>query len=54
MPETYDNIYEKTQIFLAGFKSHLVANGAPVALNEIGDWTAPTLNPGRYPEGFGC
>ncbi len=53
MPESYDNIYEKTQIFLAGFKSHLVENGAPVALNEIGDWTAPILNPGRYPEGFG-
>ena len=52
MPETYDNIYEKTQIFLAGFKSHLVEKGAPVALDEIGDWTAPILNPGRYPEGF--
>ena len=52
MPETYDSIYEKTQIFLAGFKSHLVEKGAPVALDEIGDWTAPILYPGRYPEGF--
>ncbi|HIE27993.1 TPA: Gfo/Idh/MocA family oxidoreductase [Candidatus Poribacteria bacterium] len=48
MPETYDNIYEKTQIFLAGFKSHVEHNGAPVALSEIGDWTAPTLEPSQY------
>ena len=52
MPEPYENIYEKTQIFLAGFKSHVEHNGAPVALSEIGDWSAPVLNPGRYAEGF--
>jgi len=48
MPEPYENIYEKTQIFLAGFKSHVECNGAPVALSDIGDWTAPTPQPGRY------
>lgn len=48
MPEPYENIYEKTQIFLAGFKSHVEYGGAPVALTEIGDWRAPVLNPGRY------
>ena len=51
MPEPYENIYEKTQIFLAGFKSHLEHDGAPVALSEIGDWQAPVMNPGRY-QGF--
>lgn len=48
MPEPYENIYEKTQIFLAGFKSHVEYGGAPVALTDIGDWRAPVLNPGRY------
>lgn len=52
MPESYDAIYEKTQLFLAGFKSHVECGGAPVALSEIGDWTAPLLNPDPYPEGY--
>lgn len=52
MPEPYENIYEKTQIFLAGFKSHVERRGAPVPLTEIGDWNAPLLGPPRYPEGF--
>ena len=52
MPQSYEAIYEKTQIFLAGFKSHLECGGAPVALTDIGDWTAPLLNPDPYPDGF--
>ncbi len=52
MPESYDAIYEKTQLFLAGFKSHVECGGAPVALSEIGDWTAPLLNPDPYPDGY--
>jgi len=52
MPESYEAIYEKTQMFLAGFKSHVECKGAPVALSEIGDWTAPLLNPDPYPGGF--
>ena len=52
MPESYDDIYEKTQMFLAGFKSHVECGGAPVALADIGDWTAPLLNPDPYPDGY--
>jgi len=52
MPESYENIYEKTQIFLAGFKSHAEHDGAPVALTEVQDWSAPVLRPGRYSEGL--
>ena len=52
MPESYEAIYEKTQMFLAGFKSHVECGGAPVALDDIGDWTAPLLNPDPYPDGY--
>ncbi len=52
MPQSHDELYEKTQLFLAAFKSHVECGGAPVALDEIGDWTAPLLNPDPYPEGF--
>jgi len=41
------DIYEKTHIFLAGFKSGLEHNGAPVALSEVGNWTSPELVPSR-------
>ena len=41
MPESYDRILEKVKIFLAGFKSHIACGGAPVGLDEIGDWVAP-------------
>jgi hypothetical protein len=47
MPESYDCILEKTQIFLAGFRSGLECGGAPVALSEVGDWTSPELAPSR-------
>ncbi len=52
MPESYETIYEKTQLFLAGFKSHVECGGVPVALSEIGDWQAPLLNPDPYPDGY--
>ena len=52
MPEPYEAIYEKTQMFLAGFKSHVECGGAPVELEAVGDWTAPLLNPDPYPEGY--
>lgn len=47
LPEPYESIYEKTHIFLAGFKSGLERGGAPVALSEVGDWTSPPLAPSR-------
>ena len=40
--------YEKVNIFLAGFKSHIEHNGAPVALDEVGDWIAPRIVKTRY------
>ena len=52
MPEPHEAIIEKLKMFLAGFKSHVEHAGAPVALEEIGDWTAPMLNPNPYPDGF--
>ena len=48
MPEPYEDIYEKVHIFLAGFKSHIEHNGAPVALDEVGDWVAPRFVQSRY------
>jgi predicted dehydrogenase len=48
MPETYEQILEKVQIFLAGFKSHIACGGAPVALGEIGDWVAPNIVEPRF------
>jgi len=52
MPETPDQLLEKTKLFLAAFKSHVECAGAPVALDDVGDWTAPFLNPDPYPDGF--
>lgn len=52
MPQTHGQLLEKTKLFLAAFKSHVECAGAPVALDEIGDWTAPLLNPDPYPDGF--
>lgn len=48
MPETYDQVLEKVQIFLAGFKSHIAHHGAPVALDDVGDWIAPDIVEPRY------
>ena len=48
MPESYEAIYEKVNIFLAGFKSHIEYRGAPVALDEVGDWAAPQFISSRF------
>ena len=57
MPESYDNIYEKTQLFIGGFYSHMEKNGAPVRLDDIPlDWECPRdrgpMDPNHYPAGF--
>jgi predicted dehydrogenase len=52
MPQSHEAIYEKTQMFLAAFKSHMECGGAPVALDDIGDWQAPLLNADPYPDGY--
>ena len=52
MPQTHDDILEKTAIFLAGFRSAVDHGGASVRLDALGDWRAPLLNPDRYPEGY--
>ncbi|MFC1526245.1 Gfo/Idh/MocA family oxidoreductase [Candidatus Latescibacterota bacterium] len=52
MPQSYDEILSKVRTFLAGFRSHLDCGGAPVGVDELGDWTAPLLNPDPYPDGF--
>ncbi|NKB68154.1 MAG: hypothetical protein GKR89_13915 [Candidatus Latescibacteria bacterium] len=48
MPEPYEAIYEKVNIFLAGFKSHIEHHGAPVGLDEVGDWAVPSFIESRY------
>ncbi len=46
MPWSYDYILRKTQIFLAGFKSHLEHDGAMVRVNDLpDDWEAPCPYP---------
>ncbi len=57
MPESYESIYEKTQMFIGGFYSHLEKGGAPVALDDIPlDWECPNdgspMNLNRFLEGF--
>ncbi len=46
MPQTYEQIYEKTRVFLAGWMSVLERNGAPVRLDDIPDnWESPVELP---------
>ena len=46
MPQTYDQIYHKTQVFLAGWMSVLERNGQAVGLDEIpSDWESPVELP---------
>ncbi len=52
MPQPYSVLLEKTGLFLAGFRSHLERQGAPVGLDELDGWIAPRLNPDPYPPGF--
>ncbi len=57
MPEPYENIYEKTQMFIGGFYSLLEKDGAPVSLEAIPPgWECPQnrrpMDAHHYPEGF--
>jgi len=57
MPESYESIFEKTQLFIGGFYSLLEKGGAPVALDDIPlDWECPRdkapMNPARFPKGY--
>ena len=46
MPQTLEQIYHKTQVFLAGWKSVLDAGGGPVRLDEIPEeWESPVELP---------
>jgi hypothetical protein len=40
MPESYDDIYHKTELFIGAFKSFKEHGGRTVALTDIGDWDA--------------
>lgn len=57
MPESYESIYEKTQLFIGGFYSHMEKNGAPVMLEDIPPaWECPRdrspMDAHHYPDGF--
>ncbi len=43
MVQSLENLRHRTEVFLAGFYSHLERNGAPVALDEVPlEWEAPS------------
>lgn len=48
MPQSFDEIYRKTNVFLAGWKSILEKDGRPVKLDEVADgWESPAALPAR-------
>ncbi len=48
MPETYEQILHKSDVFLAGWRSVLENNGRPVRLDELPtDWETPIKIPGN-------
>ena len=50
---SYDYILKKTQIYLAGFKSHLEHDGAMVEVDSLpDDWTAPNPYPDWIDDGI--
>jgi hypothetical protein len=50
MPQTHAQILHKTNVFLAGWRSVLVAEGKPVRLDEVPeDWESPVALP-NHPE----
>jgi len=52
MPQTYDQIVEKTQVFLAMFQS-LMEGGREIEVAWLDeDWTAPNPFPGFFPDGY--
>jgi predicted dehydrogenase len=54
MPQTHEEVLEKTAVFLAGFKSLLKLEGKPALLSELeDDFTVQSdQNPLKLPEGF--
>lgn len=53
MPQTPEQILEKTRIFLSGYKSFIDHGGAPVNVKDLPDeWTAPNPYPGYFPDGY--
>ena len=48
MPQTFEQIYQKTKVFLAGWKSVLENDGRPVKLEEVPEeWASPVELPNR-------
>jgi len=46
MPQSYDDILQKTKIFLSGFKSHIEHNGLMIKVDDLPDgWEAPSPFP---------
>jgi len=46
MPQTFEQIYHKTNVFLAGWRSILLEDGKPVRLDEVPeDWESPAELP---------
>jgi hypothetical protein len=54
MPQSHNHIFEKSAVFLAGFKSHLERNGGTVNLAELeDDFRVPSdRDTITYPDGF--
>ena len=53
MPETYDQILHKNNVFLAGWRSILENKGRPVRLDELpDDWETPIKIPNHPDNGF--
>ena len=54
MPQSHEQILEKTAVFLAGFKSHLKYDGKPVRLDELEDdfEVQSDANTISYPDGY--
>lgn len=53
MPESYDQILHKNDVFLAGWRSVLDNDGRPVRLDEVPlDWETPIKIPGHPDNGF--
>jgi hypothetical protein len=46
MPQSHDQIYQKTKVFMAGWRSILLNDGKPVRLEDVPkDWESPVLLP---------
>ena len=53
MPEPYEAIVRKTEVYLAAFKSHLEDGGRPVQIAELDDeWNGALMNGGEQEKAF--